>query len=195
MPASILLFDVEPYTHLCLGFDYALLRRPFIQVSNTVKLPNSWFISFGGTDFLNLTEKILKAIHDDPRVDSITVVIGDAYKYIENLKNYPKATIEKNLTAEEMADVMRKAQYAILPSSSVCIEALACRCKVAAGFFVSNQQPYHDEWSRNGFIWGLGNIAENIHSGIIDQLSESSLYVRVAFTNIVSKYIEIFKQL
>ena len=189
------LFDVEPHTRLCLGFDYALLRRPFIQVSNTVKLPNSWFISFGGTDFLNLTEKILKAIHDDPRVDSITVVIGDAYKYIENLKNYPKATIEKNLTAEEMADVMRKAQYAILPSSSVCIEALACRCKVAAGFFVSNQQPYHDEWSRNGFIWGLGNIAENIHSGIIDQLSESSLYVRVAFTNIVSKYIEIFKQL
>ena len=98
------LFDVEPYTRLCLGFDYALLRRPFIQVSNTVKLPNSWFISFGGTDFLNLTEKILKAIHDDPRVDSITVVIGDAYKYIENLKNYPKATIEKNLTAEEMAE-------------------------------------------------------------------------------------------
>lgn len=43
------LFDVEPYTRLCLGFDYALLRRPFIQVSNTVKLPNSWFISFGGT--------------------------------------------------------------------------------------------------------------------------------------------------
>ena len=106
-----------------------------------------------------------------------------------------KATIEKNLTAEEMADVMCKAQYAILPSSSVCIEALACRCKVAAGFFVSNQQPYHDEWSRNGFILGLGNIAENIHSSIIDQLSESSLYVQVAFTNIVSKYIEIFKQL
>ena len=90
---------------------------------------------------------------------------------------------------------MCKAQYAILPSSSVCIEALACRCKVAAGFFVSNQQPYHDEWSRNGFILGLGNIVENIHSGIIDQLSESSLYVQVAFTNIVSKYIEIFKQL
>ena len=189
------LFDIESYTRLCLGLDYALLRKPFIQASSTVKNPNSWFISFGGTDYLNLTEKALQAIHDDPRVDSITVVIGDAYKYIENLKNYPKATIEKNLTAEEMADVMCKAQYAILPSSSVCIEALACRCKVAAGFFVSNQQPYHDEWSRNGFILGLGNIAENIHSSIIDQLSESSLYVQVAFTNIVSKYIEIFKQL
>ena len=130
------LFDIESYTRLCLGLDYALLRKPFIQASSTVKNPNSWFISFGGTDYLNLTEKALQAIHDDPRVDSITVVIGDAYKYIENLKNYPKATIEKNLTAEEMADVMCKAQYAILPSSSVCIEALACRCKVAAGFFV-----------------------------------------------------------
>ena len=113
---------------------------------------------------------------------------------MENLKNYPKATIKKNLTAEEMADVMRKAQYAILPSSSVCIEALACSCKVAAGFFVDNQQSYHDEWNRNGFILGLGNVAENIHSDIINRLSESPSHVQVAFTNIASKYIEVFKQ-
>lgn len=51
------LFDIESYTRLCLGLDYALLRKPFIQASSTVKNPNSWFISFGGTDYLNLTEK------------------------------------------------------------------------------------------------------------------------------------------
>lgn len=31
------LFDVEPYTKLCLGFDWALLRHPFIEaVKNSV---------------------------------------------------------------------------------------------------------------------------------------------------------------
>ena len=104
------LFDVEPYTRLCLGLDYALLRKPFIQASSTAKNPNSWFISFGGTDYFNLTEKALQAIHDAPCVESITVVIGDGYKYKDNLKKYPKARIMKNLTAEKMADVMRKSQ-------------------------------------------------------------------------------------
>lgn len=189
------LFDAESYTRLCLGFDYALLRKPFLQSSNTKKLPNSWFVAFGGTDYLNVTERVLMTIHDFPCVENITVVIGDMYKYKENLKNYPKATIKRNLPAEEMAELMRKSQYAVLPSSSVCIEALACGCKVAAGYFVDNQKPYHDEWSGKGFVWGLGNITENVPSNIINILSAKSFNVSATFTNISSKYIEIFKNL
>ena len=59
---------------------FTLSIQPFIQASSTAKNPNSWFISFGGTDYFNLTEKALQAIHDVPCVESITVVIGDAYK-------------------------------------------------------------------------------------------------------------------
>lgn len=189
------LFDVEPYTRLCLGFDYALLRKPFFTHANINKVEGSWFISFGGTDYLNLTEKILNLIHNDDHVKSISVVIGDAFQYKENLFNYPKATIKKNLTAEQMAHEMQKSQYAILPSSSVCIEALAGGCKVAAGYFVDNQQPYHDEWSKNSFIFGLGNIAEKINNNTVYLLINSAQSYSYNFKNIPSNYIEVFKQL
>lgn len=189
------LFDVEPYTRLCLGFNYALLRTPFLQETEISRKQNSWFISFGGTDFLNLTEKALQAIHGDPRVDTIIIVIGDAYLYKENLCNYPNIVLKKNLSAGEMASLMRQSEYAILPSSSVCIEALACGCKVAAGYFVDNQQPYHDEWSRNHYIMGLGSITEKIETDIISQLQGNDLHVDAVFHDVASRYVDVFKQL
>lgn len=188
-------FDVEPYTRLCLGFNYALLRKPFLQESQLSRKRNSWFISFGGTDFLNLTEKALQAIHGDSRVDIIIVVIGDAYLYRDNLCNYPKIVLKKNLSAGEMASLMRQSEYAILPSSSVCIEALACGCKVAAGYFVDNQQPYHNEWSRNHYIMGLGCITEKIETDIINQLQDNDLHVDTMFHDVASRYVDVFKQL
>lgn len=189
------LFDIEPYTRLCLGFEYALLRKPFLTHVNINKVEGSWFISFGGTDYLNLTEKVLKLIHNDNRVKSISVVIGDAFQYKENLSSYPKAIIKENLTAEQMAQEMQKSQYAILPSSSVCIEALAGGCKVAAGYFVNNQQPYHDEWSKKSFILGLGNIGEKINNNTVNLLINSLKSHIYNFKNIPSNYIEVFKQL
>ncbi|MBR2165902.1 MAG: UDP-2,4-diacetamido-2,4,6-trideoxy-beta-L-altropyranose hydrolase, partial [Paludibacteraceae bacterium] len=36
------LFDVEPYTRLCLGMDYALLRRPFRNPKTCDRVPNSY---------------------------------------------------------------------------------------------------------------------------------------------------------
>lgn len=189
------LFDAEPYSRLCLGFDYALLRKPFLKGLHFAKIKNSWFISFGGTDYLNLTEKVLNAIYDDERVESIIVVIGNSYKYEERLINYSKAIIKKNVSAEEMAEAMQRCQYAILPSSSVCIEALASGCKIAAGYFVENQKPYYDEWNHNGFIMGLGNMTGNISKGIVDQLSTSNLHVKFNFNNIASNYVEVFNNL
>lgn len=188
------LFDKEPYTRLCLGFDYALLRKPFLQKKNEInRKKGHWFICFGGTDFKNLTEKALCAIHDDSRVESITVVIGDAYKYEENLAKYPKALVVKNLDADMMAECMLMSEFAILPSSSVCIEALACGCKVAAAYFVDNQIPYYEEWSTKGYILGLNGLYKNISNDVIDLLKNNKFLSNTAFDNIAARYIKVFK--
>lgn len=189
------LFDVEPYTRLCLGFDYALLRKPFIEQTKYEKRPNSWFISFGGTDYLNMTEKILQTIHDDCRVESIIVVIGDAYKYEERLSLYTKAIVRKNLTAKEMAKCMLMSQYAILPSSSVCIEALACGCKVAAGYFVDNQKQYNDIWSEKKYIVGLNQLSEFNTYSIIDELMSFHSLNKYMFGDIPNRYKSIISNL
>lgn len=188
------LFDIEPYTRLCLGFDYALLRKPFLNRNSKIK-EGHWFISFGGTDYLNLTEKALKLIHEDKRVISISVVIGDAYMYKDNLGNYPKAEIKKNLTAEQMSIEMQGAEYAILPSSSVCIEALACGCIVAAGYFVDNQIQYNNAWSDKGYILSLNNLVDVQDLSVVDLLTSFSPKRDFEFENITNKYISVFSQL
>lgn len=186
------LFDVEPYTRLCLGFDYALLRKPFIQASSTAKNPNSWFISFGGTDYFNLTEKYLSILQQDDRVKTVTVVVGDACQYIEDLQNYDKATIFKNLTASRMAREMQRAEYAILPCSTVCIEALACGCKVAAGYFVDNQKEFAYSLKAAHFIYGLDNLG-NKSKGIVDNMISYRYKFHHSFQGIPVRYVHLFK--
>lgn len=54
------LFDVEPYTKLCLGFDWALLRHPFIEAvkkqrCHTIGGIEKVTITFGGCDDFDAT--------------------------------------------------------------------------------------------------------------------------------------------
>jgi UDP-2,4-diacetamido-2,4,6-trideoxy-beta-L-altropyranose hydrolase len=53
-------FKKEEYTKLYLGSDYALLRKEFFnpELRKIKKNKNSIFLSFGGSDFFNISEKI-----------------------------------------------------------------------------------------------------------------------------------------
>jgi UDP-2,4-diacetamido-2,4,6-trideoxy-beta-L-altropyranose hydrolase len=130
------LFDTEPYTKLCLGFSFALLRKPFLEQHVCQRIKGRWFVSFGGSDFLNLTGKYISYLEESNYVSSIVVVIGDSYCFKESLKHYKKVIVKQNLSAEQMAEEMSVAEYAVLPSSSVCIEALACGCKSPVGILL-----------------------------------------------------------
>lgn len=186
------LFDCEPYTKLCLGFDWALLRLPFLANHSTKREEGRWFLSFGGTDYHNMTEKYLSILQQDDRIKTITVVIGDAYQYTEYLQNYDKATILKNITAEQMACEMQRAEYAILPCSTVCIEALACGCKVAAGYFVDNQKEFAYSLKAARSILGLDDL-RNGDKGIVDSMINHEYIITNSFQGIPTRYVHLFK--
>ena len=99
----------------------------------------------------------------------------------------------KNLTAEKMADVMRKSQYAILPSSSVCIEALACRCKVASGYFVENQIQFASILGLQRYVLPLGELNKISYNGIVDNINDYDFVNITSFTKIPQRYINTFK--
>ena len=189
-------YDAEPYTILCLGLEYALLRRPFLQQDSRVaKEAGSWLLAFGGSDYDNMTEKYLSFLQGDERVKSITVIIGDAYKYHDNLKRYSKASVYKNLTAEEMSIKMRQAEYAVLPSSTISIEALACGCKIANGYFVDNQIETAEMYKREGYSVGLGDLHEVSDASFIDELLYFKSTRELYFSLIPNRYKQIFKSL
>ena len=189
-------YNVEPYTRLCLGLEYALLRKPFIEQSITVQREKgSWLLAFGGSDFDNMTEKYLSFLQEDERVTSITVIVGDAYKHLDNLKKYSKASIYKNLSAEEMSIKMRQVEYAVLPSSTISIEALACGCKVANGYFVDNQIETAIMYKQEGYCVGLGDLRKVSETSFINELLHFNSTRELDFSLIPIRYKQIFESL
>ena len=153
------LFSIEPYTTLCLGLEWALLRKPFRQSFDfNVKDRGHWLIAFGGSDYYNLTEKFVRLIHDNENVNHISVVVGDAYRYEPSLLGFSKLVVYKNLSAESMAAIMQKSEYAILPCSSICIEAIFQGCQVFAGYYVDNQVGPFKYLSSKKLIYPLGDL-------------------------------------
>lgn len=186
------LFDVEPYTRLCLGLGWALLRRPFINPNNKnrAKLKKSWFISFGGSDYNNLTAKYINIVTNQFPNATIYVVIGDAYEYANSLKKYSNIEVRKNLSANEMALCMSQCENAIVPSSTICFEALSQKCNVYSGYYVDNQKEIYSYLGSKKLIMPLGNLNRTTKLPNI-----APTYVQNEFINIRDKYSRLFSSL
>lgn len=106
------LFDVEPYTKLCLGGDWALLRHPFIEAvkeqrCHTIGSIEKVTITFGGCDDFDATGYYASNLLESKNVKSITAVVGDAYKPIHPISQDRRLTYCSGLSAEQMADLFR----------------------------------------------------------------------------------------
>lgn len=152
------LFDAEPYTRLCLGIDYALLRRPFRNPDQHERVPNSYAICFGGADAYNLTYEYAKEL--SKRDHKIFAIVGDSYRYEDTLRTLSNVEIRKRLSAEEMAHLFSTNEYVICTASTTCIEALACGARVYAGWYVENQKEIYHLLKSHHQIVPLGNLRE-----------------------------------
>lgn len=184
---DVSLFDVELYTRLCLGLKWALLRKPFLMSQfSKEKESGHWLVAFGGTDTYNLTEKYVRILERRKDVNRVSVVVGDAYKcHGFSVGNTGNLMIYKNLSAERMAALMWNCEYAVLPCSGICIEALSQGCKVFAGYFVDNQIGIYNEFSLLGLICPLGNLltCEEIPVGnsFLNEWSDGFVTVRTNY--------------
>jgi len=147
-------YDAEPYTEYCLGLDYCLLRPPFLEAihfRSKSRIINSLLITFGGSDIQNITYRALQLLAEKQQIFSrINIVIGPSYPYLDKLKDLISAlTFEvylyNVLDENEMCDLFLSSEYALVPSSGVLFEALACGCKPISGYCIDNQvQVYSD---------------------------------------------------
>lgn len=156
------LFSVEPYTRLCLGTEWALLRKPFLTqgLHKTISNRNNLTVCtiFGGADYFDLTDKAVAALSEIPEVAKIKAVVG--FNSPLPKSESPKVEYLQNLSAEQMAELYGSCDIALVPASTVCIEALACGIPVVAGYFVDNQRAIYADYCDRGYISGLGNLLE-----------------------------------
>ena len=198
-------FSAEPYTKLCLGFDYALLRNPFLQSHSLSeeRERNSVLVCFGGADPHNLTQRVLEFLDSLKRAREVHLVVGGAYPHTDLLKRQVdscqnvKAYIYSSLSADEMYALMRKTEKAVLPASTVILEALAAGMQVLGGYFVENQREFYDFLCRSGYINGIGDFLN------ADFEEKADLYLGMGHKNkplipvaqIKNNYLRLFKKM
>lgn len=141
-------------TKFAFGLDYALLRQVFLRQAvkhRETNQINSVLIAIGGSDSLNLTEKILNIVINHKQYKVIHVITGASYNHYESLqkliKKDDRIIHSQNLNENQMMEVMIDCQLAIVPSSGILFEAIACKMIPLSGYYVDNQLSIY-----NGFI-------------------------------------------
>ncbi|MEQ9377754.1 MAG: UDP-2,4-diacetamido-2,4,6-trideoxy-beta-L-altropyranose hydrolase [Imperialibacter sp.] len=144
-------YNAMPFTQLCLGTKYALLRPEFLQLQDRESEKNaglSLLICFGGADPLNLTLRALDVAAEFPQIDEIRIVVGAAYQFREELSQKisemsRKIQFLESLNPSEMARVMSLSTHAIVPCSGTLLEALSAKLVVISGYYADNQRQFY----------------------------------------------------
>lgn len=158
-------YSCEPYTRFAFGLQYTLLRKPFFEACEKHKERQrdkdsiDIVVAFGGSDFLDLTHKIVEGILDLPMVKHITAIVGDRYS-TANMVHNEKVEYKKNLSATEIADLFSKIDKAILPASTMMNEAMACGTVIIGGYYVANQEYDYYSYLKEKLIIGVGDYSD-----------------------------------
>ncbi len=159
-------YSCEPYTRFAFGLQYSLLREPFFEACNKRNETNVHnggqriVVAFGGSDFLDLTHKIVTGIKDMPIIKQITAIVGDRYS-TEKIVSCEKVEYRKKLSAAEIADLFLNTDVAILPASTMMNEAMACGTRVIGGFYVINQEYDYYSYVKENMIIGVGDYSDD----------------------------------
>jgi len=156
-------YQTEEYTGFALGTKYALLRREFLEATTEhteYKPSNSAFVCFGGSDYYDMTYKVVKLLLEKCKFDRVDVVLGNAYKHkrIYDLARYEnnKVFISRDVPPSTMVELIRSSDIAIVPSSTVLYEVAAVGKPVLCGYYADNQKNIYKSFTEKGAALGIG---------------------------------------
>lgn len=149
----------QSYTQFALGLDNVLLRPAFLEQAKklrVIEMINTVFICFGGADFKNLTEKVLKIVCKFNNFKRIIVVTGVAYSFDEQLNKFiiSQSSIDRyhNVGEFEMLELMSQSDLLIVPASGILLESFSTGAIVISGMYVDNQKYAFEEFKRQNLI-------------------------------------------
>jgi UDP-2,4-diacetamido-2,4,6-trideoxy-beta-L-altropyranose hydrolase len=163
-------FSIELYTKVFLGFNYALLREPFIKKDDKkTKTKFDLVVGIGGTDPLNITDKILINASPFLSKNSIAVLFGNVSEETKASLSKKNIRVFKNINANKIADIMSQSKFGIFSSSTIAIEAIAMRLPFAIGYFVDNQHNLYNGIVKNELAAPLHSF-QGINQNILEKI-------------------------
>jgi UDP-2,4-diacetamido-2,4,6-trideoxy-beta-L-altropyranose hydrolase len=177
-------YQVQPYSKLALGTDYAILRPSFVKAAQTERQVfniTKAFVCFGGADALDLSLKTAQSLLQFKVIKTINIVLGAAYQHsdIENLaRKHRRIKIYRNLDENALCKLMQSCQIAIAPSSTIVYELCAIKMPIVSGYFVDNQKNIYKALLEKGAIHGAGDFssysAEDLRERIEEVIKQNS---------------------
>jgi len=189
------LFDTESYTRLCLGLDWALLRKPFRKQPPSNNNKEGIVICFGGADPCRMAETTIESILRIDTRQKIYIIAGDSFTntYGDN----PNVIVKRKLNAQEVCDLFDTASLGIFSSSTVAIEAASRNLWMLTGYYVDNQQSIYKTLTESHYGFPLGDLTK-LNDEIIKEGINSNIPLNQTPFNaemIQSRYIKLFKSL
>lgn len=156
-------------TQFLLGPAFSLLRRPFLEAAVPPRFstsPSKALVCFGGADPLRLTERSLRALLQLPQVQAVTLVVGGAFGDPSALQQlaaqHPTRaiSIRQNVAAPVLVELLQQHDVALVPASTVLIEALVLGCPAITGYYADNQRYLADYVQAQGQAVSVGDFGQ-----------------------------------
>ncbi|QMU66473.1 MAG: UDP-2,4-diacetamido-2,4,6-trideoxy-beta-L-altropyranose hydrolase [Flavobacteriaceae bacterium] len=192
-------FCKQEYTQLALGLSYAILRPEFLKVAQEkkqIKKIDSVFICFGGADFFDLTYKSTQALLTFSNVKKIHIILGASYKHnaiydlVKNNKNI--LTLHSNLNELELLHIMKKSNFGIVPSSTICYELCSVKMPILSGYFVDNQELIYKGFVEKNVIFEGGNLKNYSVNDFTKKINEIFQYPKEKYEEQIKNQYALF---
>ena len=191
-------YSIESYTQIVAGLEWSILREPFRKpICANTRQRGSIVISFGGTDQFLLTERVVDILANNNLLLSVICTNRVSEERRASMKD-KGVQVYTDIPAQKVAELYEQAEFAVLSSSTVCLEALSRGTKVLAGYYVDNQINFYNILIKEHCITGLGDLLEeNCFSNLADKMRDASRQkiLPIDYTYQKEKYISLFKSL
>lgn len=182
-------YDVSGNCKFLLGSKYALLRQAFLQLNKKAKatIPSKALVCFGGADPDNLSHTVVSALLEFTQLTEIHLVLGPAYNFyssLELLLNDNRLKVSRSLNETEMADALKAAHFAIVPSSGILYECLGVGTPAISGYYIDNQSLMYKGWLDMGAIIGVGNFDMELLKCRVEDILNGSINFEDLLQNI-----------
>ena len=156
-------------TIFLLGPAFSLLRLPFLAAAaapQPVASLTSALVCFGGADPLRLTERTLRALLAVPQLRRLGVLVGGAFgdggplQALAAQHAERKITVHRNLGATELVALLQDYDVAVVPASTVLIEALVLGRPVITGYYADNQHALANYVHAHQQAFSVGNFTD-----------------------------------
>lgn len=188
-------YSTDKETKMLLGLDYALLRPVFHKIASqgcdqdkSAIQRQGIFICLGGSDHQNITSPLIRYVSEVKEIERVNVVVGAANQYKSEILNESKKDkriiVQENLSSEKMAELMARSSIAIVPASTISLEAIACGCKIICGFYVDNQLEYYQYYEQSHEVTTIGDF-RHINNTIVKEKLKKSLNSQNKVSNLI----------